>query len=333
MSVASFWDPIRSILENRKAGLYCIPGDFYVDPHARVERAIITHGHADHARSGHEHVLATFETIEIMKVRSGKNCAKHFQSVALGETLRIGDALVSLHPAGHVLGSAQVSITYNGYRVVVSGDYKRAPDPTCLAFEPVPCNCFITEATFALPLFNLPPAEEEIGKLMRSLSLFPNTAHVIMAYSLGKAQQMIALLREQGHHQEVMVHPSVWGVCLLYERLGVPMGALRRLPEVATKEFNGVAVVPPGSLSMGFEEQFGDHRSVFASGWMHTKKGRGRGKAHLPLVISDHADWSDLLRTIRDTKAETVLVTHGSKQALKAAFSASTVNCEGLDML
>lgn len=331
----SFLAPVRAILENRREGLYCIPGDFYVDPVRRVPRAIITHAHADHACTGHETVLATPQTIAIMQARSGRNCAGRFEPLDYGKPLRINDVTVTLRPAGHVFGSAQVVMEYKGYRVVAPGDFKRSPDPTCAPFEPVSCHCFITEATFALPLFQLPPVEDELAKLMQSIRLFPECTHVLLAYSLGKAQQLIALLRGQGLVDPILVHPSVWDVCQVYEAFGVAMGVLEKLPQNPLREKNmpGIAVMPPGRGSTGLAELFGNHRTVGASGWLHTSKGRKRRTCDLPLVISDHADWPELLRTIEETHAETVLVTHGPDAALKRALHGGPVNCAGLTEL
>ena len=168
------------------AGLYCPPGDFHIDPVRSVDRALITHGHADHARPGHGSVLATAETLKIMAVRYGDGFAGAREAVELGSPIRFGPVTVSFHPAGHVLGSAQILVEHRGLRIVASGDYKRRADPTCLPFVPVPCDIFITEATFALPVFRHPDPQAEIAKLMASIKRNPDRAHLVGAYALGK---------------------------------------------------------------------------------------------------------------------------------------------------
>ena len=188
----------HDLLRPRPEGLYCAPGDFFIDPVRPVDRALITHGHSDHARAGHGAVLATQETLDMMRLRYGDNFAGSAQAVRAGETLTLGGATVTFHPAGHVLGSAQVAVECKGLRIVASGDYKDAPDPTCEPFELVPCDVFITEATFGLPVFRHGDAAGEIAKLLHSVALFPERAHLIGAYSLGKAQRVIALIRQAG---------------------------------------------------------------------------------------------------------------------------------------
>ena len=175
-------------------GLYCVPGDFYVDPASQVARAIITHGHGDHARPGNESVLATAETIAIMRTRFGDD-AGSTQAIAYGEAIRIGEVMVRLAPAGHILGSAQVVLDYGRRRVVISGDYKRRADETCAPFEPVAADVFVTEATFGLPVFRHPDDGGEIAKVLRSLCLFPERAHLVGVYGLGKCQRVLRLLR------------------------------------------------------------------------------------------------------------------------------------------
>src|SRR5258707_5840100 len=176
------------------AGLYCKPGDFYIDPTRPVDRAVITHGHADHARAGHGKVLATRETLAIMEARYGEDYAGATQALATRESVDINGVTVSLAPAGHILGSAQAVVRHKGRCMVASGDFKRRRDPTCAGFEPVPCDVFITEATFGLPVFRHPPDADEIAKLLKSVAQFPERAHLVRAYALGKAQRLIRLL-------------------------------------------------------------------------------------------------------------------------------------------
>ena len=189
-------------------------------------RALITHGHADHARAGHDHVLATVETLRIMEARYGPGFAGTTQAIRYGERLAIGGVTASFHPAGHVLGSAQIAVEKDGLRIVASGDYKRRADPTCAPFEPVPCDIFITEATFALPVFRHPEPEAEIAKLLASVGQFPERAHLVGAYSLGKAQRVIRMLRDAGYDRTIYLHGAMEKLCRLYEELGVALGPL-----------------------------------------------------------------------------------------------------------
>src|SRR6201996_9341820 len=203
--------PIKpsDLLCPRPEGLYCPPGDFYIDPVRPVARAVITHGHSDHARSGHGAVVPTPQTLDIMAVRYGEGFAAATQSLAYGETAKRDGVEISLAPAGHILGSAQAVVRWKGLTTVVSGDYKRSPAPPCAPFEPVPCDVFVTEATFGLPVFRHPPAEAEAAKLLKSVAQFPERTHLVGAYALGKAQRLIRLLREAGHDQTLYVHGAL----------------------------------------------------------------------------------------------------------------------------
>ena len=199
----------QDILMPVAAGLCCRPGGFHIDPVRPVEWAVITHGHSDHARPGHGAVLATQETLDMMRLRYGDNFARSTQAIAYGEELKLGDVTVKFHPAGHVLGSAQIAVSCKDTCVVASGDYKDAPDPTCAPFEVVPCDVFITEATFGLPVFRHGDAADEINKLLASVALFPERAHLVGAYSLGKAQRVIALLRLAGYDAPIYLHGAM----------------------------------------------------------------------------------------------------------------------------
>ena len=313
------------------AGLYCAPGDFYIDPHRAVDRAVITHGHSDHARSGHGHVLATPETIAIMKVRYGENCAGAFQPAALGEALTINGVSVRLAPAGHILGSAQIVIEHAGRRAVVSGDYKRARDPTCTPFEPVPCDVFVTEATFALPVFRHEPASGEVAKLFASMSAEPERTHMIGVYGLGKCQRMIKVIREAGYDKPIFMHGAVIALTKLYQSLGQDFGDLRAVAGEDPKQMAGAIVMcPPSALGDRWSRRFNDPVSAFASGWMRVR-GRARQRGvELPLVVSDHADWPELIQTITDTNAQEIWVTHGRADALVHYLSTIGVKARAL---
>lgn len=298
-------------------GLFCEPGGFFIDPARAVDRAIITHGHSDHARAGHSAVLATPETIEIMKVRMGPECAGAFEPQALGTARTINGVDVRLAPAGHILGAAQVVLDWNGQRAVISGDYKRAPDPTCPTFEVVPCDVFVTEATFALPVFRHEPAETEVDRLLASIARQPERAHLVGAYGLGKTQRVIKLARLAGYDRPIYLHGALLELCELYQRLGVDLGELRPATGAEQSELAGALVLcPPMSVDDRWSRRFPDPVTAFASGWMRIKGRIRQAGVELPLVISDHADWPELLDTIVETGAEDVWVTHGRDDAL-----------------
>ena len=316
------------------SGLYCVPGDFYIDPHAAVSRAVVTHGHADHARPGHGSVLATPETLRVMEVRLGENAGSQRQALGLGETCRVGDVDISLAPAGHVLGSAQVVIDYQGQRAVVSGDYKRRRDPTCISFEPIKCDVFVTEATFGLPVFRHEPDDSEIAKLLSSLATFPERAHLVGAYGLGKCQRLIKLLRNAGYDRPIWLHGALVKLCDLYETLGVSLGPLIPAAERSVDSFDGeIVMAPPGALRDRWSRRMGDPVTVFASGWMRVR-GRARQRGvELPLIISDHADWDELTATIDETDAEEIWVTHGREDALVHYVQASGRRAQALSLV
>lgn len=325
-------------IEVRAEGLFIKPGNFFIDPTRPVDRAVISHGHADHARPGHNHVLATTETLAIMKARFGDDAGRHHQSLDLGKSIKINDVDVHLKPAGHVLGSAQIVIDYDGSRVVYSGDYKRDDDPTCIAFEPVPCDVFITEATFALPVFRHQNADDEIAKLLTSRERFPERSHVIGCYSLGKTQRLIAMLRKQGYDRPIYLHGALQSLCRLYEEFGVPLGPL--LPATAgprgtaKQEFQKeIVIAPPSAIADRWARRLPDPIVAMASGWMRVKQRAKQRGVELPLVISDHADWDDLLRTIDEVRAAEVWVTHGREEALIHAAHLKGIKAKALTLI
>jgi putative mRNA 3-end processing factor len=298
-------------------GLYCEPGDFHIDPPKPVERAVITHGHGDHARPNHGHVLATMETLAIMRRRFGDEAGGQMQSAAYGETIRIGEVDVTLAPAGHILGSAQIVLDYRGSRVVVSGDYKRRPDATCAAFEPQPCDVFVTEATFGLPVFRHPPDAHEIGKLLHSLHLFPERCHLVGVYALGKCQRVLTMLRRQGYDEPVYLHGALIGLCDLYRAHGVELGPVLPSAGIEREALKGrIVLAPPSALNDRWVRKLPDVVIGMASGWMRVRqRAKARG-IELPLVISDHADWDELTTTMHDVGAGEIWVTHGREEAL-----------------
>jgi putative mRNA 3-end processing factor len=297
-------------------GLLCEPGGFHIDPHRPVPRALITHGHSDHARAGHGAVLATRETLAIMATRLGAEFAGQRQALPYNVPLTIADVSVSFAPAGHILGSAQIVVTYRGQRAVVSGDYKRRWDPTAAPFELVPCDLFVTEATFGLPVFRHERDEVEIGRLLGSVALFPERTHLVGAYGLGKCQRIIALLRRAGYDRTIWLHGAMKSMCDLYVAEGIDLGPLALVSEAQASLGGEIVICPPSALRDRWSRRLQDPVTAFASGWMRVRaRARQRG-VELPLVISDHCDWPELVQTISETGAEEIWVTHGREDAL-----------------
>jgi putative mRNA 3-end processing factor len=306
----------EELLTPTPAGLCCRPGGFHIDPVRPVARALITHGHSDHARPGHGAVLATGETIDLMRLRYGESFAGSIQPVQYGEVLRINGIMVSFHPAGHVLGSAQILVEAGGLRMVASGDYKDVTDPTCRPFERIGCDVFITEATFGLPVFRHGDPKAEIEKLMRSVALFPERAHLVGAYSLGKAQRVIALLRAAAYDRPIYLHGAVEAITRYYAKR-IELGELRLARDASRNDLAGtITICPPSALNDRWSRRFPEPVTAFASGWMRIRaRARQRG-VELPLVISDHSDWNGLTATIVATGASEIWVTHGAEEAL-----------------
>lgn len=322
------------LLRPSPAGLYCPPGDFFIDPVRAVDRAVITHGHADHARAGHRAVLATPETLGLMAARYGERFASQTQAATCGETTAINGVRVSFLPAGHVLGSAQVVIERGGLTVAASGDYKRRPDPTCPAFEPPPrCEVYVTEATFGVPVFRHPDPAGEIAKLLASRAAFPGRPHLIAAYSLGKAQRMIALLREAGVEETIYVAKPALKICAVYERFGVSLGPLAPAQTAGAADLAGALILaPPSGLAPEALARLAAPVTVTCSGWNRVRRlARGRGGADLALVISDHADWDELTATLKQIAAEETWVTYGRSDALERWAVGEGLRARALD--
>jgi putative mRNA 3-end processing factor len=306
----------EDLLMPTPAGLFCARGGFHIDPTRAVDRALITHGHSDHARPGHRAVLATRETLDLMRLRYGEGFAGSTQAIGYGESIALDGVRVGFYPAGHVLGSAQIAVEADGLRIVASGDYKNVFDPTCAPFELVACDVFITEATFGLPVFRHPDPVSEIQKCLQSVALFPERAHLIGAYSLGKAQRVIALIREAGHRQPIYLHGALEAITDYYAAR-VDLGALRLVRDAKKAELAGaIAVAPPSALKDVWTRRFPDPVTAFASGWMRIRARARQSAIELPLVISDHADWDGLTATIAATGASEIWVTHGAEEAL-----------------
>jgi putative mRNA 3-end processing factor len=306
---------LGSWIESRPEGIYVRPADAWIDPSQPKARAWVTHGHADHARGGHGAVLATPETLAIMERRYGPQSG---QPIAYDEAIRVGDVDVRFVPAGHVLGSAQIVLEHRGERVVVSGDYKRRPDPTCPCFVPVPCDIFITEATFGLPVFRHPDTGSEIDRLLHRLHADDRRCVLVGAYALGKAQRIICELRARGHEQPIYFHGAIERLNQLYESFGVDLGVLLPATGAAKAEMAGhIVIAPPAALNDRWSRRLPDPVTAMASGWMRIRQRARQRNVELPLVISDHADWDELTTTIRELEPTEVWITHGREEALK----------------
>jgi putative mRNA 3-end processing factor len=284
-------------------------------------------------------VLATPETLAIMRARLGEDRAGRVQqAVALGESITRNGVGLRLVPAGHVLGSAQVVLEWQGSRIVVSGDYKRRRDPSCAAFEPVPCDVFVTEATFALPVFRHPPAEQEIARLLESVRLFPDRAHLIGVYALGKCQRLIRLLREAGWDRPIWLHGGLMALCALYEELGVALGDLRPVP-MDRKRGSGaqlageIVLAPSGAEATPWVRRLAEPVVCAASGWMRVRQRAKAKGVELPLIVSDHADWAELLQTAEEVQAPEIWVTHGREDALCHALAQRGVRGRALHLV
>ena len=313
-------------------GIYIAPADVWIDPSRPKPAALITHGHADHARSGHGKVLATAETLAIMDVRYGEQTGG--QGVAYGEAIRINDVDIRFVPAGHVLGSAQIVLEHKGQRIVVSGDYKRRADPSCAPFEPVACDVFVTEATFGLPVFRHPPTPGEIAKVLTTLAANPDRCVLIGAYALGKAQRVIGELRAAGHDAPIFIHGALQKLCDLYESFGVQLGDLRPATGLKPAEMKGAVVIaPPSALADRWSRRLPDPVTAMASGWMRVRQRAVQRGVELPLIISDHADWDELTGTITELRPGEVWVTHGREEALVHWCGLRQVKARALELV
>ncbi len=297
-------------------GIHVVPADAWIDPARPAGLALVTHGHADHARGGHDGTVATPETLAIMKLRYATDAGA--APVAYGETIRLpGGVDATYLPAGHVLGSAQILLEHAGERVIVTGDYKRRADPTCPPFQVTRCDVFITEATFGLPVFRHPPIGEEIAKLLKARADNPDRCVLVGAYALGKAQRVIAELRLAGYAEPIWLHGALERMCRLYEELGVDLGDLRLVSDAPKGALAGqIVMAPPSALNDRWSRRLPDPITAMASGWMRVRQRARQRNVELPLVISDHADWDELTRTIEEVNPAESWITHGREEAL-----------------
>ena len=303
---------MQDLIVQRPEGLYCPPGDFYIDPWRPVGRAVITHAHADHARTGHGHYLAAAPAEGVLRARLGANIA--LQSVPYGHAVLHNGVTVSLHPAGHVLGSAQVRLAHGGQTWVASGDYKVAPDATCTPFEAVRCDVFITESTFGLPIYRWRPDAEVFADINAwwAANAAVGRASMLMCYSFGKAQRILSGV--DASIAPIVVHSAIQTLNTAYRAAGVDLPETKLVSEVTDPEDFKRALVlcPPSAASSPWSKRFGDFSDAFASGWMQLRGARRRGGYDKGFVLSDHADWPGLMGAIGATGASRVIVTHGS---------------------
>ncbi len=299
------------LVVQRPEGLYCPAGDFFIDPWRPVDRAIITHAHADHARTGHRHYLAAAPAEGVLRARLGPVT---LQTLAYGERIEHHGVAVSLHPAGHVLGSAQVRLEHGGQVWVASGDYKVAPDRTCAPFEPVRCHVFITESTFGLPIYRWQPDDAVFADINAwwQANAAAGRASVLLCYSFGKAQRILSGVDPA--IGPIVVHGAVEPLNRAYRAAGVALPDTLTVSDVTDKADLQRALVlcPPGAAASPWIKRFGDASDAFASGWMQLRGARRRGGYDRGFVLSDHADWPGLLAAIGATGAQRVIVTHGS---------------------
>ena len=308
--------PRASWIRPEPWGIHIVPAQCWIDPARPVNEALVTHGHSDHARGGHGRTFATPATLAIMALRYGTG--EGAVPVGYGETLALGGGVTATWlPAGHVLGSAQILLEHAGERVIVTGDYKRCPDPTCAPFQSAPCDVLITEATFGLPVFRHPPIEREIARLLAARADNPTRCVLVGAYALGKAQRLIAELRLAGHAEPIFLHGAMERMCRLYEDFGIDLGDLRLVADTSRADLAGrIVLCPPSALNDRWSRRLPDPITAMASGWMRVRQRARQRNVELPLVISDHADWDELTRTIAEIDPAETWITHGREEAL-----------------
>jgi putative mRNA 3-end processing factor len=304
------------LIVQKPEGLYCPAGDFHIDPWRPVQRAVITHAHADHARRGHGAYLATAISEGVLRARLGEGIT--LQGLAYGEAVLVNGVRVSLHPAGHVLGSAQVRVEHGGQVWVASGDYFTSghthdTNATCAPFEPVRCHCFITESTFGLPIYRWRPQAEVLAQVNAwwHANAEAGRASLLLGYSFGKAQRLLAGV--DASIGPIVVHGAVQPLNEAYRAAGVALPSTPRLEELPDKALlrRALVVAPPAVHGSAWAARLGEHSDAFASGWMQLRGARRRQGVDRGFVLSDHADWPGLQRAIGATGAERVIVTHG----------------------
>ena len=306
------------MIELSDKGLYCPAGDFYIDPWRPVDKAVLTHAHADHARSGSAHYFAHLDCEPILRHRLGKDIV--CQTLTYDEPMHFKDVQVSLHSAGHILGSAQVRVEHKNQVWVVTGDFKRQEDPTCEPFESLVCDTLITEATFASPIYRWPSSQTVAQDIYAwwQRNARDGKASVLFTYSLGKAQRVLALLKNETD-QAIYVHSAIEALNAIYRKKGIQLAETKVIPaaKISKKDFAGQLILaPPGADRATWVNRFGDCKTGFCSGWMSLRGNRRRRGYDRGFVLSDHADWPALLQTIEESGAQLVLATHGRTDVL-----------------
>jgi putative mRNA 3-end processing factor len=325
-----------SLIEFTDKGLYCRAGDFYIDPWKPVNKAVITHGHSDHARWGNKYYLSHHYTKPILQLRLGDN---NYQTAGWNEPLNFNGVTVTLFPAGHIIGSSQVRVEYKGEVWVVSGDYKTEDDGISGAFEPVKCHTFITESTFGLPIYNWKPQQDIYNDIQNFIinNQSAGKTSVLIAYSLGKAQRVLQAVKEVS--DKIFAHGAVWNVheTLLNAKIlkeGILPAIKRITPETSKEELKGsVVLAPPSADGSPWMRKFTPFSTGICSGWMQVRGNQRRRNADAGFALSDHCDWKSLLKAVEATGAEKVFVTHGfqssfSRYLNEAGIEAAEVKTE-----
>lgn len=306
---------MSKLIEFTSDGLYCPPADVYIDPWKPVKKAIITHAHADHARWGHQYYLAHQDSEAILKYRLGEDI--HIQTVGYGEVTRVGRVQISMHPAGHIIGSAQIRLEYQGEVWVVSGDYKLEDDHFCPPFEPVPCDTFITESTFGLPIYHWQPQHYVVAEIEEwwQKNRAQGKASLLSAYSLGKAQRLLANL--DFNIGPVFLHGAIYNTHEVLRNSGHALPYCPKLTADIGKDVmqQSLLIAPPSAAQSSWAKRLKSHSNGIVSGWMAVRGMKRRRAADRGFIMSDHADWDDLNKAIKETGAECVYVTHGYTSA------------------
>ncbi|MES3037820.1 MAG: ligase-associated DNA damage response exonuclease [Bdellovibrionota bacterium] len=302
----------KDLIQLTDKGLYCAEGDFFVDPWRPTPSAFITHVHGDHAHSGHEIYYCSEESAPLLKHRIPD--AKEIKPIKYSEKLKIGNCWVSFHPAGHILGSSQIRVEYKNSVWVVSGDYKRTPDPSCKKFEVIECDTFITESTFGLPIYHWPDTEVTAREILEWVNQHEGPS-ILFCYSLGKAQRVLAELAKISN-ETVYLHGATMGLTQIYRDLGIKMVPTTSYLDLTQKDQKCLILAPPSAHRSPWMKRFKNFQTGFASGWMAIRGNKRRRNVEKGFILSDHADWNELIQTITETKAKRVLVTHGFSDIL-----------------
>lgn len=313
----------------RKEGLYCVPGGFYIDPWRPVDRAVITHAHGDHARYGHGHYLAAAPGVGVLTSRLGDI---RVQGLEYGESITHNGVRISLHPAGHVLGSAQIRMECGGEVWVASGDYKVKPDKTCAPFEPVRCDTFITESTFGLPIYRWDPEQQVIDEMNAwwRRNAEEGRCSVVFAYAFGKAQRILSRL--DASIGPIVCHGAVEPLNRVYRAGGVELPETVMVSEIDKAALRrAIVIAPPSASGSPWMKRFGDYSDSFASGWMLLRGARRRRGVDRGFVLSDHADWPGLMSAIKATEAQQIIVTHGSIPTMVRWLCQNGLDAKGFD--